>query len=466
MSLIRWTAIAVVCLAVGCGGDPDDNSGNTDAKQCVPPVGFTFSAIGTKSFASFGWTGAIHNVAVTDGTPFGVKVKQCDGCDGVCSFDGPTPPVSPVNRLRCLNRSSKVCTQDSECPNDGTPYRKCVFIYDAPVGNPLVGSGGKIGACGWSYIPIAAAGQPPSIVGTIDQTSGEVNLQSLIVNLPFNGTGGTYRGSCAECIGDPIANDGIKGGTCMPTLKGQQSDPSLDIGMPCDIHRFGNIPGFEGNYSLDCSPTVRTTDGPPNVFGGVFNSGGYQISITEQSPNCTDPAFAGQKCFCGACPDGLTSCLSNADCGGATCGFLPTGCNPNPPPYRADGSVNPDFNPMFAPHQCRTTGTPDAGDAAQKQVTVGGNTCIDGMCNWNAELGLGSCISKLNMQRVGCYPTGIGASVIAPGRATRTGGVFIVDTATALCNRITPSPAVNGQIGLPGLTFQKRSFRISPEYPQ
>ena len=45
--------------------------------------------------------------------------------------------------------------------------------------------------------------------------------------LPLNGQGGTYRGACAECIGDDIANDGVKNGTCMPTSTRPKSEPWL-----------------------------------------------------------------------------------------------------------------------------------------------------------------------------------------------------------------------------------------------
>ncbi len=469
--MTRVVLLLMISLAACGGGGPATVDAAPDGEMCRVPTGFTFAAIGDRSFASFGAAGTLHDVRVPDGTPFGVDVKTCDGCDGVCSFEGPTPPSSPVDRRRCLNRMSRTCTQDSECPDDGTPYRRCVFIYDAPAGTPLIGAGGKRGACGWSYIPIAPADMPPTVQGTLDLASGELNISSLTILLPLNGQGGTYRGACAECIGDDIANDGVKNGRCALTTRGEAADPSLDIGQPCDIHRYGNTPGFEGNYSMDCSPTVRANDGQPNVFGGLFTSSGYQISVTASSPDCTDPSFAGEKCFCGMCPDGVTQCLNNAECGGAQCGYLPPNCNPNPYPFDDNGMSNLDpssptmptearfFDPRFAPTQCR-------GQGSQTFVTTSGNSCRNGVCNWNADTGLGSCISKLTNAPVGCYPTGLGATVAAVGGARKVGNVFIADTATARCNRFTPSPLTNAQLGLPGLTFQKRSFRIIPEYDE
>jgi hypothetical protein len=466
MKCSTWLFVAsVVFAATGCketkSGTQVDAS--PDGPMCKPPIGFTFSAIEDRSLASFGWTGTVHNVRVTDGTPFGVKVTHCDGCDGVCTFEGPVAPKGAVNRRRCLNRMSITCEQDSDCPNDNTPYRTCVFMYDPPAATPLVGLGGKRGACAWSYIPNPGPDEIPTIMGTIDQASGELNIQNLQVYLPLNGAGGMYRGACVECIGDDIANDGIKNGICMQTGRGGPDgadDPSPDIGQPCDIHRYGNVPGYEGNYSMDCSPTVRANDGTPNIFGGVFTSSGYQIEITESSPDCTDPAFAGEKCFCGACPDGVTSCLSDADCGGAKCGYLPPNCDPNPLPFTDQGTLNPDYNPMFAPGQCR-------GATTNTHITmVGGNSCRNGLCDWDPEAGVGTCISKLTNQPVGCYPSGIGTKLVAPGGARRVGSVYIADTGTARCNRFVPSAVLNAQLGLPGLTFQKRSFRIIPEYPE
>jgi len=452
-------AALILLVLAACGGDPTTPAGSDGPTECKPPIGFTFSAIGDRSFASFGWAGTVHNVRVPDGTPFGTKVTSCDGCDGVCRFEGPIAPNIPVNRRRCLNRTSVTCEADTDCPADQPNNRKCVFIYDAPTGTPLIGAGGKSGACGWSYIPVADAGLPPTVVGTLDQASGELNLQSLTVFLPLNGPGGGYRGSCAECIGDDIANDGVKNGTCQLGTHGAAFDPSPDIGQTCDVHRFGSIPGFEANYSMDCSPTIRDTDPSPTIFGGLFTSSGYQIGITANSPNCTDPNFAGEKCFCGVCPDGATECASNAECGGQTCGFLPPNCDPNPFPFRDDGTFNTSFNTSFAPGMCRGAGL-------QASVAVAPNSCRNGQCDWDPDLGLGTCISKLNNAVVGCYPRGDAAQVTALGGARRVGSVYIADTANARCNRLSASPVVNAQLGLPGLTFQKRSFRIIPEYPR
>jgi hypothetical protein len=459
--------MAFVLTGAGCGADPGSAPDATVAPTLHAPIGFTFEAIEDRSFASFGWSGLIHNVRVPDGTPFGVKVTHCDPADsrtGICTFEGPVPPVgqsAKVNRRRCLNHMSISCTRDDECMGDPAPQR-CVFIYDPPAANPLVGVGGKVGACGWSYIPVNA--MAPTITGTLDLTSGELNLQSLTITLANNGVNGTYRGACAECIGDNGDNDGVKNGTCMPATHGQASDPSPDvpISRKCDVNRTGTIEGFDGTYSMDCAPTAKAVDGPGSSFGGTFTSSGYQVSITSASPDCSDPKFAGQKCFCGMCADGVRACMSSAECGGGPCsGVAPINCSPNPPPYNDDGTANLEYDPTLAIAQCRN---PDP--AIRLLSATRPNSCRDGgACKWDAARGIGTCTSLINYRSdVGCYPGGMGATIVAPGSTGRIGDVYYADTANARCTRLQPSPAINGQLGLPGLTFQRRAFRIIPEF--
>src|SRR5262245_32773625 len=125
-----WFAVALAASACGGGGAQP----NVDATVERPkgPSGFTFAAIGDRSFASFGWTGLVHNVRVPDGTPFGVVADNCQSTDGLCAFHGPADPDSPVQRRRCLNKMSVPCATDNDCPADVATVRKCVYIYDPP----------------------------------------------------------------------------------------------------------------------------------------------------------------------------------------------------------------------------------------------------------------------------------------------------------------------------------------------
>jgi hypothetical protein len=444
---MRYAIWIIVAAAIGpaCSNAADD-------AVPKPPSGFTFEAIGEKSFVSFGWAGNVHDIKVPDGTPFGVTTVDCQGSDGPCQFEGPHQPTSAVQRQRCLNRMSVACEKDSECQSQPADpvHDKCVFIYDPPTGTPLVSLDGKPGACGWSYIPITAENGGPAIIGSLDQTSGELTLQSLTINLALNGNGGAYRGSCAECVGDGPANDGKKEGRCMPTTGASDLSPDIAAGTPCDVNRIGTIPGYTGRYSMDCAPTVRPDDGVTS-FGGAFFSGGLELKLTDASPSCTDPAFAGQKCFCGVCPDTITGCMSDRECGGAKCGFLPSDCNPNPLPS------SPGYDFHFLPGECRTT-------SSIQQIATRPNDCID-TCHWSSDTLLGTCTSVLpGVGTIGCYPAGAGSAITVPDHAVKDQSTYIVDTASARCGNPSASPQLNRQVGLPGLTFQKRSFRIRPDY--
>ncbi|HMG22734.1 MAG TPA: hypothetical protein VK607_15475 [Kofleriaceae bacterium] len=463
MQRLAWFSVAIAtCAVLGCGSGTNSSTGPSG-----DPIALTFEST-PGSFASFGWTGAVHNVVQAVGTSFGTRVTECSA--GVCRFEGPTdPPGSAINRRRCLARMSKTCTADADCPLAGTAATPCVYIYDTPQATGLTGasatSGPQIGACGWSYIPLAAADGKPTIAGTLNLTSGALNLESLTILLPLNSKGdGTFWGACAECVGDPKANDGVKGGTCrVATHLGDGSstatavaDPdTADIGMPCDVNRTGTTLGYEGSYSMDCAPTAAGNL-PPLVFGGSFTSGGFQISITDQSPPCTTP---GERCFCGMCPDARTACTSNADCGGKLC-TAPTevDCDPNPIPPNAA------FNPSLQINQCKKLSTDPT------KFLVAGDECDATGCIWDNDRAIGHCASKLPGGRtLGCYPSKLKASIVASGRAVveqHLGTTYFADTAGARCIPSGQSPQLNSQLGLPGLLLQKRNFQITPVFAE
>jgi hypothetical protein len=470
-------AIATIAAAHGCGSGTSHDVA-ADAPSKGPPTGFTFKAIGDGSLASFGWSGALHGVTGPAGTPFSVKATQCADPAGSCAFAGPTPPVDPidpVNRQRCLNRMSVPCKTDVDCHLDPahSKHDKCVFIYDAPTASPLAAdrdAQGRplFGACAFTYIPVAAAGELPTISGALDLTSGDLTLTQLTISLQLNGDMMRLRGVCAECVGDPMANDGKKGGHCVKAVRpGFLSDPSPDAdpldptkGQPCDAHRYG-AKGFDNvQYSMDCSPSVTDADNPPTPFGGTFSSAGYKLSISKDSPPCGFPGMDTDKCFCGLCEDQRTGCRSNAECPGAqTCGYLPAGCKPNPAPRMENGLQNPDFNPAYAPGECTGTGKREA------QIATRDNFCQMGACTWNEDTGTGQCPSILDGAQIACYPHGDTASIVAHGGARHEGSIYFADTATAACSNASPlASGLNSQLGLPGLIFQRRRFQIFPEY--
>src|ERR1043165_260668 len=308
--------VVAVSASSACGMSSDAEPSATPRGD---PTGFTFETA-EGGFADFGWSGSLHQVKGAIGTRFGVKTTQCDD-SGVCRFEGPADPASGVKRRRCLFHTSKLCDTDADCGETDQP---CVYIYDAPIATPLVGADTKVGACRWSYIPLPLPDGQPSITGTLNLNTGALNLENLTVLLPLNGrrpeTGPSgFGGVCPECIGDISPNEGKKDGRCKLSTHVEdtigRADPGLDTDQPCDVHRYGTLSKYEGSYSMDCAVALQRGLGQPTQFGGSFSSEGFKAMLTEESPDCTTPRFAGQKCFCAMCPDGLTPCMSSADCG-------------------------------------------------------------------------------------------------------------------------------------------------------
>jgi len=430
MNRLVFVSVIACAAAGGC------SSGMASSEQ-GDPIGFRFEST-AGSFASFGWTGAVHDVVQPPGTPFGVDVIGCSG--GLCQFQGPSDPGGVVNRKRCLFPMSKTCNSNSDCPPlSDNSANSCVYVYDTPIATPLLGRDKKYGACAWSYIPINAPGEPPTISGTLDLTSGALNFKNLSILLPLNSNPvlNTFRGACAECVGDTTPNDGIKNGHCqLATHRGDSSvaadpDMSPDLGMPCDVNRTGDFGGYAGNYSMDCSPTVLTSLYPPLQFGGSFTSSGLDIALTAQSPRCS----AGGPCFCGMCQDKMTACMADKDCPAGPC-----------------------KNPTTA----ETLGDPTR--------VVAANACPTGVCVWNADAGTGTCEKQqVNDPTIRCYASGDGAHISAPGHMERVDHVsqtYLVNTAGARCIPAGMSAPLNGQLGLPGLLFQKRNFQIIPRYAE
>src|SRR5262249_15834957 len=122
---------------------------------------------------------------------------------------------------------------------------------------------------------------------------------------------------------------------------------------------------------------------------------------------------------------------------------------------------------------CIASSAPGAGSGSSN-IPVSGNLCDSGACNWDPSVGIGSCTSsKLGGMTVNCYPaatngskdaSGNIVSITAPGSTMVADGVYYADTASARCTAAGPTPASNAQVGLPGLTFQKRNFRIIPSF--
>jgi hypothetical protein len=402
------------------------------------PVGFTFHTA-DGSLSSIGWSGVFHNIEGDLGAAFGVKATSC--ANGVCQFEGPTDPVDLVKRRRCLYRTSMECTADSDCPPVPAGKPTCAYIYDSPLSISLQG-----GACAFTYIPVSAAGAQPTIRGSLNLRSGALDITDMTVYLALNArSAGVFQGVCPVCAGDDSPNDGMKKGRCQPGMDPVtgRGDPGFPTDVMCDVNRYGKATGYNLGYSMDCSPTLTPNLGAPTSFGGTFSSSGTTVSITSDSPDCGGTNPMGAKCFCGMCNDSSKrACTKQSDCATGV------SCIGNSMPGDPTGPGN---------------------------VPVAGNLCDGGACNWNDATGSGMCHSSILGTTIGCFPAAVSSGndragnqvrISAPGDKRLDQGVYYADTANASCTPAGMSSAVNQQVGLPGLTFQKRNFRIIPELPE
>lgn len=440
-SLIWISGVACCAVMAGCGSA--DGPRSVDASSpSPPPIGFTFET-NEGTLASIGWSGGFHNIKGSTDAAFGVKVTGCD--NDLCQFEGPVAPmnkgdpISKVNRQRCLYQMNKSCTSDADCP--ATPNQPgCVYIYDAPISTPVVDKNGVPGACAWTYIALVGADHKPSIQGTLNLVSGELNLVKLPVLLELNSGGvgtGLFYGACPQCVGDSSPNDGIQGGTCktspLPDPMKGNADPGLSSNDRCDINRYGEFKGYTYGYSMDCAPQLAGTSQATPFGDSSFTSSAFHIMISDESPNCSNSQFSSEKCFCGSCPSGA-ACKSNRDCGGDPC--------VGPPLSTTDPS----------------------------SIPTAGNLCVDDKCNWDQAMGVGTCTSRVPaLGMINCYPSGLNTEIRIEGRAEvdrNLGTIYYASTASASCMPAGKLGSLNAQVGLPGLTFQKRNFRIIPVYPE
>lgn len=433
------TSKALLALAlIGCSATTEE-----PAPSASDPTGFVFEST-AGSIASFGWSGQFQQVLQPLGTPFAVATTTCQGDQ--CRFTGPVDPHSKVNRFRCLYHMRTECTSDNDCVVEGNKHTPCVYIYDAPVSQPLFSiADGARGACAWTYIPL-----DEEITGSLNLTSGALKLDSFKVKLPLNASEpGKFAGVCMECVGDRTPNDGIRDGKCQkagPLPMGFKADfARADDGQPCDVHRDGVMAGLQGHYSMDCSPSLSTIPGgDPLELGGSFTSAGQQVSVGDSSPKCTD----GRPCFCGMCAGSDQACMAASDCdNGAAC-------------------LNPQESECFAMPPDPTKAVPtQCTDKMRSPVYASG---CEGACDWNDDTGTGRCKPRggAPTDRINCYPAD---KVVIAGHSERddhVGTVYRASMGRASCIPLGVSPLLNQQLGLPGLLYTKRNFQITPQYAE
>jgi hypothetical protein len=286
-------------VRAGCSVDGNGVPGNCRAGH----------GTATASTLSVGWTGIAHKVDIVDLYSISAALDchdnpagSCGNCD-ITGLDASDPQYGFY--ARCANAPEKPCT---------TP-----FAVDAASCGPGVQCAYFLGA----PLPVSAGGTPTctlnriatNITGTADPDAGSSSLTldlRALVNLGID-----QSHPCPICVGDTVAQDGVKNGIC----KGGQKN-----GSSCDVQSFDlsfaptNTDNPTDGVSLDCPPlTGAAISGSGLVIRLPLTTGPTSLPAGD---DCDSIAY---KCFCGVCShDETITCNGDADCDALSSGSLCT----------------------------------------------------------------------------------------------------------------------------------------------
>ncbi len=278
-----------------------------EAASCPTVVGFEPTA--GLSTVDTGWTGLamgrpIYGNVLRLGIDCGVASPPC----GTCPVMGLLPDADGMFQ-RCRADTSVPCTKATEVGDCGGPDTCAVFIT-VPQSTHAAG----VGACYTHELT-------SPVTGTVGVESGTIDVHLAYQSRLYTAQNGT---GCPSCEGDPVPNDGIRGGTC---------DSGPRAFLACD----GNGPSLPpwdelGTSSFDCPPSaaVQIATFAPGVV--TYSTGTQTRTLDAASPGCG--GATGRRCFCATCNDAAGEpCTSDADC-------PPTGGNPGLCGLRCDGGPN------------------------------------------------------------------------------------------------------------------------------
>lgn len=392
------------CQASGesCACVPDD-TGPCAPATIVRTIHGKYGAFPSQTSLSTGWSGSAHDVEIPDGTGDVVDVT-CDETCQSCDVSLNVRPGDPTSNCRCTSDPQQTCTvingSDPSSCGSLDPTCRCYF------GSPL---------------PLSSGGTPACVVnriredysGTMDLRTGEWSDTIRLAAVVYLGLSTTAP--CPTCNGDPVPNDGVRGGTCSGGLGGGS----------CDAN---GVHATFGATSWDCLPASAANISGAGLLIDLHSSTGEQ-SLAATLP-CDTPG--GADCHCRICSgNGNLGCSSDAECAAAGAGTCTDGggagvvlnqcdgfacgangrCVSGPVDTYCSGTVHPDGR-GFVP----CTGDGDC-------TASGGGTC-----------------SVLDIRR--CFPDPIVVSG-DPDRDEPT-------SSSIFCIAPTSNAAVNLAAGLPG----------------
>ena len=410
--------IAELTLHGRAGAACTDN-GDCVAGSCDTGIGRCITATDLDT----GWTGVSHNSDISDAAILRARLR-CPGpfdsqatepC-GQCLVIG----VDPSTRTcRCANDNQAICDEPFGADADDCGGATC----NCYLGPPLSLSSGNTPVCVVNRLR-------QDLRGTANVDAGTSASQIRLASVVYLGEGLTQP--CPYCSGDPIAGDGVRGGTC---ALGE------DAGASCDtdaVNRSFPAPGGDG-HSLDCFPSLGK-----NITGTGLKIGFEQTTGTADAISATIPCFFNNfLCHCMVCSGDTTlACDGNAVCAAAGAGTYTVFAN----------GANPKPNACTGDFTCADQG---GGEGRCNQGPD--DTFCDGIataegrgfvaCNSNADCAASSCGvvpcgQCTVVERRACFLNTIEATGTPSPQQPTTVGTF--------CIPPTSNAGVNAVAGLPG----------------
>jgi hypothetical protein len=431
-----------------CRLDPFD-----PACECPTTAAFTPDADDAGTRLDVGSAGLVYGSRLMSDATITFSVSNCSGpripC-GSCTLSGPGDAPDRQYR-RCTGDTSVSCATDADCSGAGGT---CEYF----LGGPLPISAGGASTC----LVTQVAGP---ITGTLNVESGAAATSTSVVTRWYSAP--TLAQPCPQCVGDSIANDGARVGTCSGGARN---------GLGCDANGTSPNPFF-GAVALDCPPLPG---GLIAAAAMTFDSTTAQATevLNAARPQCRAAGWTSQKCFCDTCNSGALAnalpCESNADCPDPAGPIGPI-CGGRRCVSGANAGAACTVNSECPGSGCAVPGTPTSS-----------NSCDDGICTATADgdgvcaagptesfcgptATFAGCITDADcnaypgntcsiMKNRPCFPDNgnIGAQVVASGVASPTHPTW----ASLYCVAPTFSAVANIVYALPGLARLTRRGTI------
>jgi len=397
-------AAGTECVADGSGC----NCVATGSGPCAPAtiirrIHAKYGPVPSVTMLSTGWSGSAHDVDIPDGTGDVIDVSCDENCEN-CEVSMNVLAGDPASNCRCTSNQQTTCTviNGSDPDSCGSLDPTCRCYFGAP-------------------LPLSSGGTPACVVNRIrGQYSGTMNLRTgewsdriRLASVVYLGLETTRP--CPTCNGDPVPNDGVRGGTCSGGLGGGA----------CDAN---GVHAAFGATSLDCLPTTAANISGTGLLIDLNSSTGSQ-SLAATLP-CDTPS--GELCPCRTCSgNGNLGCSSNAQCAAAGAGTCTVGGG-------AGVNLNACDNFECAPSgECATGPVDSYCDGALYPDGRGYVPCSgDSDCTASSA---GTC-NVIDLRR--CFPDPISAVGDPDTYHPVDGSLF--------CIAATSNPTVNLAAGLPG----------------